>query len=135
MTPDLYALSEAIPEWAETLFPERPPRFIRRPRPYVSPWCYDEADRAKGRAMHVICTARVFGDGRRWIHVSCSRPKELPGWYDMRLVKDTFIGRDRVALIVLPRASEHVNIHEFTLHLYCCLDGDVTPDFRVMGGI
>lgn len=128
-------ISEEIPAWSETLFPDQPLKFVRRPRAYISPWCYDEIGRAKGRALHVICTARVFGDGRRWMHVSCSKPLELPSWDDLKLVKDTFIGRDRTALQVLPRAAEYVNIHPYVLHLYACLDGDVTPDFRVEGTI
>jgi hypothetical protein len=59
----------------------------------------------------------------------------MPSWEDCRLVKDTFIGRDRRALQILPPASEYVNIHPYCLHLWSCLDGAGLPDFRHGGQI
>lgn len=74
-------------------------------------------------------------DGRRWLHVSMSRVNRLPSWTDVREVKDTFIGPDRVALQVLPREADYINQHPFCLHLWHCLDGDVTPNFAAEGMI
>lgn len=119
----------AVPAWAEDLFPERPIMFaLDRSVPFV---------RYKHIAMPlmVVCSAQVEYDGRRWMHVSCSRPNRLPSWEELRLVKDTFIGRDRNALQILPRQEEYVNIHPYVLHLWHCLDGDGLPDFRVRGQI
>jgi len=83
----------------------------------------------------VIVSGSTEADGRRWLHVSVSRPSRLPTWDDLREVKDTFIGRDRKAIQVLPPAAEYVNIHPNVLHLWACLDDDGLPDFRKEGGI
>lgn len=79
--------------------------------------------------MAVLISAARHQDGRRWLHVSVSRRNRLPSWEDLRQVKDVWIGQDRVAVQVLPRARDYVNIHPFCLHLWCCLDEDVVPDF------
>jgi hypothetical protein len=81
----------------------------------------------------VVWSGRTEADGKRWVHVSCSRPSRLPSWGDIREVKDAFIGRERRALQVLPPAAEYVNIHPNCLHLWHCLDGDGMPDFRIQG--
>lgn len=83
----------------------------------------------------VIWSGRIEKDGRRWIHASCSRPSRLPSWEDLREVKDTFIGRDRRALQILPPHTEYVNIHKHVLHLWHCLDDGGLPDFRIDGMI
>lgn len=79
--------------------------------------------------LAVILSLAVELDEKLWLHVSCSRARQLPTYDDMRRVKDLFVGRDRTALQVLPPAAKHINIHPYCLHLWCCLDGDVTPDF------
>lgn len=68
-------------------------------------------------------------DGRSWLHVSMSHPDRLPSYKTVRDVKRVFVGDDQTALQVFPPVSQHVNQHPFCLHLWCCLDGDVTPDF------
>lgn len=68
-------------------------------------------------------------DGKFWLHVSFSRKNSLPAYADMAEVKELFIGADKTALQVFPARDKHVNIHPHTLHLWHCLDGDVTPDF------
>jgi hypothetical protein len=72
--------------------------------------------------------------GKVWLHVSVSRRDRcLPTWDHLKLVKYTFVGRHRTALQVLPPESDYVNQAE-VLHLWCCLDGDVTPDFTAGTG-
>lgn len=127
--------TEEIPAWCFGLFPEAPIAFVRTPHPQIGPWMYREIGRAREHALTVICTGHLYPDGRRWMHVSFSRPHRLPSWEDLRVVKDTFVGRDRLALQVLPRQDEYVNIHPHVLHLWSCLDGDPVPDFRLDGGI
>ena len=73
-------------------------------------------------------------DSHCWLHVSISREKRLPSWDELKLVKDVIIGPEKTALQVLPPKSKYVNKHAFCLHLFCCLDGDVTPDFT-RGGL
>ena len=104
--------------------------------PRVLPASYQQMDRTVDGVAYVrrdglsviVSVAREL-DGKRWLHVSCARAKQLPSWQDLRDLKDLFIGAERTALQVLPPANKHVNIHPFCLHLFSCLDGDVTPDF------
>lgn len=78
----------------------------------------------------VLVSAAQYGDAKAWLHVSVSRSDHaLPSWQTMSQVKNLLIGDDRTALQVMPPRAKHVNIHPGVLHLYCCLDGDVTPDF------
>ena len=121
----------ADPEpWALNVFPEKPLMFALNPDG-PSGWCYQHIN----MPLHVICSARTEADGKRWMHVSCSRRNRLPSWEELKLVKDTFIGRERKAIQILPPESEYVNLHFFVLHLWSCLDGDPLPDFRINGQI
>lgn len=79
--------------------------------------------------LKVIMSGAVEADGRRWLHVSCSRVNRLPDWDDMRTVKDLFVGVDRQAIQVFPTRARYVNINSNVLHLWSCLDGDGLPDF------
>lgn len=115
-----------VPIWALDLYPDAPIGFVRRPHPQVGDYCYWDVG---GRKLAVICSAKVESDGKRWMHVSCSRPSSLPTWDDLRMVKDTFIG-DRKAIQILPAQAEYVNLHPNVLHLWACLDDDGLPDFR-----
>jgi hypothetical protein len=85
--------------------------------------------------VRVIVSGIVEADGKRWWHVSLSRPNRLPTWADVKTVKNLFVGRDRLAIQVLPRQQDYVNYHPHVLHLWCCLDGDPVPDFRHEGMI
>lgn len=76
-----------------------------------------------------IVSAAVELDGLRWLHMSCSRADKLPSWLDLRSVKDLFVGVDKVAIQVLPKQTEFVNIHPRVLHLFSCLDDFSLPDF------
>lgn len=75
------------------------------------------------------------GDDRKWLHVSLSREDRLPSWDDVRTVKDIFVGRDKTAIQVLPPESEYVNLNKTVLHLWCCLNKDLLPDFRRCGAL
>lgn len=79
--------------------------------------------------MTVILSVAREEDGRRWLHVSLARPERLPSWDDLRMIKDLFIGKDKLAVQVLPPTSNWVNEHPYCLHLFHCLDGAITPDF------
>lgn len=128
-------ISQVIPEWAYSLFPDQPFAFLRTPDRDISPWCYKQIGRARGKALFVICTAHVYGAGERWVHVSCSTPNALPTWEELKLVKNTFIGEDKLAIQVLPPKAKYVNKHDYVLHLWHRLDSDPIPDFTVMGHI
>lgn len=68
-------------------------------------------------------------DGKDWLHVSISRRTTMPTYADLVYVKRHWVGEDRHAVMVLPPASEHVNLHPNCLHLFCCLDGHPLPEF------
>ena len=88
----------------------------------------------KHGAVKVLISCARYADGKSWLHVSVSRRnREIPSWQLMSEVKDLFIGQERTAYQVMPPRSKWVNIHPGVLHLWHCLDGDVTPDFTAGG--
>jgi hypothetical protein len=68
-------------------------------------------------------------NGEKWLHVSLSRKWKMPSYGDIALVKRVFIGDDKKAIMVFPERKYHVNIHNFCLHLWHCVDGDGLPEF------
>lgn len=122
---------QEVPDWVWGLFPDAPAEFLRTPHPLIGPFVYNDL---VTRSLAVICSAQVEADGKRWIHVSCSRADRLPSWKDLRRVKDVFVGVHRKAVQVFPAQSEYVNVHPNVLHLWACLDGDPLPDFRLADG-
>lgn len=79
--------------------------------------------------LRVIASGAVEADGLRWLHVSCSRPKGTPSYYDLKAVKRQFIGDDLFAYQVFAPPSQHVDLAE-VLHLFACVDRPAyLPDF------
>jgi len=68
-------------------------------------------------------------DGQLWMHLSVSRERVVPNWEQLATVKALFLGDELMAVQVFPRRADHINIHRFCLHLWCCLDADPVPDF------
>jgi hypothetical protein len=114
--------------WAEALLPRVLPVGWKVVRDM--PLSYGRDD-----GLLVLVSGRVEADGKRWLHVSCSRPNRLPNWRDLRDVKELFVGPSRLAVQVFPPKEQHVNIHPYVHHLWHCLDGDPVPDFRYKGQI
>ena len=83
----------------------------------------------KTLGLAVIRSENVEKDGKNWIHVSVSRRSKVPSYDDLKLVKKLFIGDDLEAYQVFPKKSNHVNIHEYCLHLWATDSGPVLPDF------
>lgn len=65
-----------------------------------------------------------------WVHVSVSHRDRLPNWDELKFVKEVFLGRDKLAIQVLPPAEEYVNLHPNVLHLWHCPDRRIVPDLR-----
>lgn len=84
--------------------------------------------------LGVVLSASEESDGKRWIHMSVSHQSRLPTWQELREMKDLFIGKDRLAVQILPREKDYYNMHPHVLHLWCCLDGDPVPDFKASRG-
>ena len=73
-------------------------------------------------------------DGKLWLHSSVSRrDRKLPTYDDLKTLKTYVVGEHRTALQVFPPAEKYIDFSPVTgievLHLWACLDGDVTPDF------
>ena len=81
----------------------------------------------KGLVVLISVTEEM--DSKDWLHVSLSHKNRLPTYEEMKQVKALFIGRDRKAIQVFPPEQQHVNVHKFCLHLWCCLTDDPLPDF------
>jgi hypothetical protein len=118
-----------LPPW----FPEAlPGGWQEYPPPYGWDKAYNRVYTYRD-TTRVLVSAAHYGDGKRWLHVSVSRKnRQLPSWETLTMVKDLFIGDERTALQVLPPRAKYVNIAP-VLHLWHCLDGDVTPDFTAGG--
>jgi hypothetical protein len=69
-------------------------------------------------------------DGRRWVHLSVSRPSRLPSYQDLKECRKLFLGTVRTALQLFVHEDEHVNDHPFCLHLWMTVDELGLPDFR-----
>ena len=89
----------------------------------------DGAKYVRGDQLSVIVSGDVELDGKRWLHVSLARPNRLPSWDDVGTVKALFVGRDKLAVQVLPQQVRYINIHPHCLHIWHCIDGDPVPDF------
>lgn len=93
------------------------------------------------KRLYLIVSVSKEQDGKRWLHASCSRTdKSLPSYEDLKTLKAICIGDHHTALQVFLPKDKHVNWAGErgveVLHLWRCLDGDVTPDFtRGTGGI
>lgn len=89
-------------------------------------------------SLRVIFSAGVEEDGKRWKHVSVSRADHtIPSWLDLIEVRDVFLGREQLAIEVLPPRSEHYDARTGTevMHLWAPLDGSPLPNFlRARGG-
>lgn len=120
--------------------PDQPIAAARRPLPFSWRVLREAVDgrAVVQRGLHVIETLHREADGRRWHHVSLSRPGRLPTYEDVLLVRRLFIGEKVECYQVFPPAARHVNVHPYCLHLWRCLDapdGVVLPDFRHGGQV
>jgi hypothetical protein len=120
-----------LPDWLPTVLPAA----WRESREQWGPSRdYGRVYRKPGEGLLVLTSCAERADRKRWLHVSVSRAdRKIPTWEQMSQVKRLFIGDERTALQVMPPKAKYVNIHPGVLHLYHCLDGDVTPDFAAGG--
>jgi hypothetical protein len=73
-------------------------------------------------SIHIIAS-----DGGGWEHVSASYPNRCPTWDEMCAVKDIFWDPEDVVMQLHPARSQHVNIHDFCLHLWRKTYGEPIP--------
>lgn len=63
----------------------------------------------------------IASDQGGWEHVSVSLPRRCPTWDEMSHVKSLFFDDSECAMQLHPPKSEHINCHEFCLHLWAPL--------------
>ena len=93
---------------------------------YMSAWKHD--------GLMVFASAGEYDDGREWLHISVSRKSRIPSYEDMTRVKRDFLGDDKKGVVVLPEKKNHVNIHDYCLHLFYSADNPL-PEFSGKGFI
>lgn len=93
---------------------------------YMSAWKHD--------GLMVFASAGEYDDGREWLHISVSRKSRIPSYEDMTRVKRDFLGDDKKGVFVLPEKKNHVNIHDYCLHLFYSADNPL-PEFSGKGFI
>lgn len=69
------------------------------------------------RILFVIASA-----GGGWEHVSVSRPNRCPIWREMEQIKRLFFKDDEVAVEYHVPPKDHINIHQYCLHLWRSID-------------
>ena len=85
--------------------------------------------------LMIIASAGEYYDGREWLHVSVSRKSRVPSYDELIRIKRDFIGDDKKAVLVLPEKKNHVNIHDYCLHLFYSAENPL-PEFSAgMGTI
>lgn len=82
----------------------------------------------------VIVTVSDQPDGREWVHASIAGHGWMPTYDDLVVLHRAAF--DGPAYQVFAPSSEHINIHEYALHLWGRLDGrPALPDFGRYGSI
>jgi hypothetical protein len=80
--------------------------------------------------MRTICSVDEELDGDYWIHVSCSYTDRVPTYAEMKEAHEVLIGDERTSYQLFVPKKDHINCHEYCLHLWAKYDGGaVTPDF------
>lgn len=77
--------------------------------------------------MAVIISAENHGIDGHWIHISASFHDRVPEYAELRRLKNEFLGPEKEAYQVLPKESEYVNAHPYTLHIWHKIGGRITP--------
>lgn len=84
-------------------------------------------------AASVIVTCAAHGE-HEWVHASIARPSEMPSYADLKVLHAAVFGSGWAYQVFAP-PTDHVNIHNFALHLFGRLDGKpALPDFTEGSG-
>ncbi len=67
---------------------------------------------------HVTPLVVIAAAGEDWDHVSVSAAGRTPTWSEMEAIKRLFFKDDETAMQLHVPPREHINRHNFTLHLW-----------------
>jgi hypothetical protein len=82
------------------------------------------------RAVGSVLVSQAEHARAEWLHASIAFAERMPTYEHLKLLKEATFGPSRVAYMVFPIADQHVNIHEYALHLWGKANGAaVLPDF------
>lgn len=83
-------------------------------------YCFDFTtwqERKSSNALRVVCSSDKTLHGQL-LHVSISHQGHLPSWREIREARALFFPDDIDVMMVLPKAADYVNLHQFTFHLW-----------------
>jgi len=67
-----------------------------------------------------------------WDHVSISREDRTPTWAEMCYIKDMFFEPTECVMQLHPPRSEHINVHDYCLHLWRPTNTEIPKPPRMM---
>ena len=76
--------------------------------------------------LRVLMSEETHAEDTHWLHISVSCPRRNPTWEELKFCKKLFLG-DVVAVQILPKEKDYINVMPFCFHLYHRLDGDTVP--------
>lgn len=90
----------------------------------------------RDRRASVLVTRAFHDDGAEWIHASIGHHDQtMPEYSELVRLHQAAFGNGYAYQVFVPRA-EHVNIHEYALHLWGRADGaPLLPQFALDGSI
>lgn len=109
--------------------------------PDVGAWMHHGPSGFKFQLAHAervgsVIVSQAEHDGDEWIHASIAWADSMPRYKDLTTLHQSVFGPKLIAYQVFAAASDHVNIHEYALHLWGRADGvNVLPDFGRAGTI
>ena len=72
--------------------------------------------------------------GGGWEHVSVSLKNRCPNWREMNHVKDLFWHEDVVVMQLHVAKKDHVNLHDYCLHMWRPLEADIPLPPKIFVG-
>lgn len=78
-----------------------------------------------GEPLTIIASPGDAHEDIPWEHVSVSTRHRCPTWREMCFVKDIFWDEEEAVMQLHPKKSSYVNNHDYCLHLWRPLDGQI----------
>ena len=76
----------------------------------------------------------IVSDGMGWEHVSVSRKSRMPSYEDLTRAKEIFWDEEDCAMQLFVPKSQHINCHQYCLHLWRPLEDDIPMPPGIMVG-
>lgn len=78
-----------------------------------------------GESLRIIASPGDADEAIPWEHVSVSTRHRCPYWKEMCFVKELFWDEEEMVMQLHPPKSQWINNHDFCLHLWRPLDGNI----------